>query len=482
MQSPDAGGAPWEWLQDGLFPAGSALLDSIWVFAWLDFRIASDPSLGPGFGFGWLLLAVMAPAVAGRLAERKLPGGAVRTRRLVLVLIALTTFLPVLKALGLPGIPWSEPARWLPDAVLPWTELAADQSGALGLAWLAAGALVVRGVWLAVNEVTPESAARWFLIGLGALLVLFVAEAAVAQPLPLAASPAWLLAAFLAGSLLWLALVRHVYLEQETFRRTVRRLNLRWLATFGVVGVLVLGVAALVGIASGGLLRGVEQGVLLLLQLILEGLLYLSVGIFYVLYAIASRLPLSLPVLHLQDVIDRLLNLQTQFPRSPGRAVTLPSLPPQLLAALGLLAVLALVAGLGRLRARRALDEGVEEERETVWSWSGWWRSLLSGLRARFRRRASISGSPTPAAAARPPDSIRALYRAVLRWSRAHGRPRLLFETPSEFEPALRERLPGQLGEHLTAAYTRSRYADAPPSEAEVDELLQAWNEATERP
>jgi hypothetical protein len=70
----------------------------------------------------------------------------------------------------------------------------------------------------------------------------------------------------------------------------------------------------------------------------------------------------------------------------------------------------------------------------------------------------------------------------VLRWSRAHGRPRLLFETPSEFEPALRERLPGQLGEHLTAAYTRSRYADAPPSEAEVDELLQAWNEATERP
>ncbi|MBV8606603.1 MAG: hypothetical protein JO034_03975 [Singulisphaera sp.] len=277
------------------------MLEILWAFAWVDFKLASDASLaGARFGFGWMLLALIVPALAGRLAERRLPTAAVRARRAVLFVLALLTFLPVLKALALPGVPWSEPARWLPDAVLPWTGLAADEAPALGIAWLAAGALVVRGVWLAVNEVTPESAARWFLIGLGSFMILFVAEAAIDQPLALSVSPAWLLAAFLAASLVWLALVRHVYLEQETFRRTPRRLDVPWLATFAVIGLMVLGLAAFVGIASGGLLRAIEQGVIVLLQLFLEGVLYLSVGVFYLLYAIASRLPLSLPVLHLQ--------------------------------------------------------------------------------------------------------------------------------------------------------------------------------------
>ncbi|MBV8606604.1 MAG: DUF4129 domain-containing protein, partial [Singulisphaera sp.] len=126
-----------------------------------------------------------------------------------------------------------------------------------------------------------------------------------------------------------------------------------------------------------------------------------------------------------------------------------------------------MVLGVSRLRSRRAIDEGVDEERETVWSWSTWWRGIMAALRARFRRRhapAAPSGSATRAPS---PDSVRALYRTVLRWSRAHGRPRLMTETPSEFEPSLRDRLPAALGQHLTAAYTHARYGEHQASDSD---------------
>jgi len=246
---------------------------------------------------------------------------------------------------------------------------------------------------------------------------------------------------------------------------------------FGVLGLALLAIAAAIALLAGGALRGLELGVLFLLQLVLEGLAYLAVAIFFVLYTIISWLPLSLPALHIEDVLRQLLSLSRQLPTGSGRPLSLPSVPAPLLAGVALPAALVLVAGLARLRARPAGDAAADEERELVWSWSAWWRQLLAALRSLGRRRAAPAQAASPGPAAPSPDSVRALYRAVLRWCRTRGRARLATETPAEFEPALRVHVPADLSNELTAAYVRTRYGGHGVSEAEIARLAAHWQE-----
>jgi Domain of unknown function (DUF4129) len=116
-------------------------------------------------------------------------------------------------------------------------------------------------------------------------------------------------------------------------------------------------------------------------------------------------------------------------------------------------------------------------ERESLWSWSTFWRALrgwLSGLGRRLR--VALPGAPadqprTPTgAAAGAASGVRALYRRLLALGRANGLPRAGAQTAQEYFHSWRQALPGEEDAGaLTAAYERARYGhpDEPPPAAD---------------
>src|SRR6266851_5676928 len=61
----------YSWLRDGLIPGVSALLISLWLYAWFSFFLATgDGTATMRYPFAWLLELVLVPALAGRFLDR----------------------------------------------------------------------------------------------------------------------------------------------------------------------------------------------------------------------------------------------------------------------------------------------------------------------------------------------------------------------------------------------------------------------------
>ena len=132
-------------------------------------------------------------------------------------------------------------------------------------------------------------------------------------------------------------------------------------------------------------------------------------------------------------------------------------------------------------RRRGPRDDTVDEERESLWSWS----LLLEGLRRLWRR---LTGRLTPHAEGEPAApspvggdpgvlSIRAIYRRMLLLAAALGHPRHGAETPHEYLARLRGAVPASEKDAalLTALYARARYGPAAPDQADLATAREVW-------
>jgi len=143
---------------------------------------------------------------------------------------------------------------------------------------------------------------------------------------------------------------------------------------------------------------------------------------------------------------------------------------------------LALAAALRWWRAREE-EEGVEEERESVWSWQAaasslWeWLARLFGLQRAQPAVASVSPPPVTVPDGPPAlANIRAIYRELLALAAARGSARPPAATPGEHLPALQAALdPDDDLAALTAEYARARYGAAPPDETALSAAKKGW-------
>jgi hypothetical protein len=132
-----------------------------------------------------------------------------------------------------------------------------------------------------------------------------------------------------------------------------------------------------------------------------------------------------------------------------------------------------------RRRARRASER--DEERESLWSWSGLaadLRDLFGGLR-RPPADQGLRGALARLRGGDPVSRIRRSYIRLLLAGEAHEHPRPAPQTPREFAPTIGALLPAAVQPiaALTEAYERARYHPASTSDADADTAERAWEE-----
>jgi hypothetical protein len=108
--------------------------------------------------------------------------------------------------------------------------------------------------------------------------------------------------------------------------------------------------------------------------------------------------------------------------------------------------------------------------------------AALAALRAWLARLAGRSADvPIESGAVR---SVRAAYRALLRWARKRGLERDPWETPAEFRARLVDVVPdaAEPAALVTAAYEAMRYGDVTPPEQELERLQACVEQLTALP
>jgi hypothetical protein len=144
-----------------------------------------------------------------------------------------------------------------------------------------------------------------------------------------------------------------------------------------------------------------------------------------------------------------------------------------------LLPILLLIGLLLLARRRLQRQKNTDEERESLWSWSGLaddLRDLLAG----FRRPGRDGGLRAALARLRggdPASRIRRSYIRLLLAGEAHNQPRPAPQTPREYAPTARAMIAGAAPqvEALTGAYERARYHPTGTTEADAATAEQAW-------
>ncbi|MBV8086445.1 MAG: DUF4129 domain-containing protein [Chloroflexi bacterium] len=477
----------YNWLRDALIPGESALIESLWLFAWLTF--------GPKFYFfldrqskitspNWSLLAIVfaiaAPALAGRWLEFRFPHQFNR-RRWLLTAAVVVVFALFVKTQGVPQrsiVDW----RWLVDVVFPWIGVEPSKAmDLLSVTWFGGILLVARGVWLATSDIEEESATRWFLGGLAAFLLLIGLMVFWQWELTLQLEIGALLAAYFCIGLSWLGLIKQQEIEERVYGRALSRLRLSWLALFGAISLGIFGLGVAVA-AMQGYIRGgagevaqdsapIAGGIWHAIGVAQIAFLH---GIFRFLAFIFHFLPASWLDLLTQAAGDSSTSQDPNPSQLDGPALPFPPHIQETL--IGILLLIALYFIIRRVRNVRLATRDETDQQSSLWSW----RLLVSQLqdlspRRRARRprppRANRSAS-APAPAVHP---VRALYQDVLRWSRDRNRARPAAATPHEFAPELEHLLPQELAAKLTSAYVNVRYAEDDLDRAEADKLRSAW-------
>jgi Domain of unknown function (DUF4129) len=309
----------------------------------------------------------------------------------------------------------------------------------------------------------------------GLLLILGIVGLAVLRPsdVRLTLTTVMLLTFFAVG-LLAIALAA----ASEEHDTRLSRLGWRGLFTLAGAIALVLGLgllfAALFGKDAAQALRTIAQAVILLIALICLPLLLLLEG---VLERIASMINLS----GLQQLLARLQQQQQQ--QQTKAAEPLDIFPPWVGAVLqvffALLPILIIIALYLLVRRRARREPSRDEERESLWSWSGL-RADLHDLLAGLRRSRSEEGLRAALArlhGADPASRIRRSYIRLLLAGETHERPRAAPQTPREYAPEAGAMLPAATRPiaALTEIYERARYHPTSATSADADAAERAW-------
>ncbi|GEM_PF-2740589 len=440
----------YSWPRDGLIPAASALLESLWAAPWIGFYMATSTDQGDfRYPFPWVLALLLVPTVIGRWLDRSFWGPRL-LRQYGLTVLVLGLFVPF---------------------VVQYHDVASS--------WLVAAILLGRGIWLAVGDVTSESAAGWFLAGLGAFLALLALQLQ-GTPAGFEGDVAGLgpaLALYLFAGLAWVALVRQDEMEELAFRRSSHSLNVPWVLLLGAISAVMVSVTAAASSAGQPLIAALELLLAAVLRLIWQIATQIAIWILPAIVWLLSKIPLP-PVRALARSSQSRRPLLDRGGDLPLLQWLQDHLPLQYVLALAGGVVVVLLAWWLTYRFRGMLAEGpADEERTSLWSWRLFWQQLraaVAGMRLSLPSPGSVHPARGSAVDARPAlHSVRQLYAAVLAWCAQHERPRHLAQTPFEFAHTLREETAPDLADDLTAAYVRVRYGQSEPPDAPA--LIARW-------
>ena len=347
------------------------------------------------------------------------------------------------------------------------------RSGIAYLSLLAALYCFWRGTRLAMQD--RVSVQRVFrMIALSLLLIVGVGLFGARLTGPTAVALSTQVLAFFAIGLVTIALASGI----DEHDVGLRRLGWRGVLIVGgaIGGVIGLGVllGALFGRDIAQIVRTLWQTLVIIIALILSPLVWL----------LATLLEALLSVTHLDQWLRQLVQMPPiRVDVAPPAGEVLAIFPPWVqvviqifFALLPILLILGLLL-LARNRARRRV--GLDEERESLWSWGG----LVDDLRGLLAGR---HGSP-PAGGLRaalaalrggdPASRVRRSYIRLLLLGEAHAQPRSAPQTPHEYAPAAGAMLPtaAQPVDALTDAYARARYNPNGVTAADADAAERAW-------
>jgi hypothetical protein len=285
-----------------------------------------------------------------------------------------------------------------------------------------------------------------------------------------------MLLTFFAVGLLAIALAA----AAEEHDTQLSRLGWRGMLTLAGAIALVLGLglafASLFGQDAARSVRALIQVLVLLIALIMLPFLLLLAG----LIERIARL------INLRDFLRMLEQRQLGLEQQQRQAADLLSIfPPWAQTTLrvffALVPVLIIVALYLLLRRRARRTASRDEERESLWSWSGM-AADLRDLLARMRRERAEEGLRAALARLRgadPASRIRRSYIRLLLAGEARERPRAAPQTPREYAPEAGAMLPAAAHPiaALTDAYERARYHPDSATSTDADAAERAWGE-----
>jgi len=358
-------------------------------------------------------------------------------------------------------------------AVHPWDSQGHRAAVVAGAAWFVAIVVWTRGTWLGTVRPSFRHAAWSASLSAIAFIGIFVGRAPrrdVSFRATTSDAGALLLVFFLLTGTV-LALIRQREIEREVLYGSSAGPGFRWLGVLAVPLALIAGFSLLLAAGGGPLVRLVGRAILVVVR---------AIG--WVLAKLWHLVPGSGHGRTAQQPL-RLIHAPSPIAHPPLRhAADVPIVVWEILGALSVAAVIWLALRYirpHRLRRPDSVDPEVDEERDSVFTWSHLIEQLqlallriLARLRRLWRRRYV---APDTTLRFGPGgvwldsfEGIRAAYRRVLIVARQTESPRAAAETAREFERRLSEVFdsssddgPSASLHFLTSLYQRVRYGDA---------------------
>jgi len=431
----------WSWARDLTAPAGQALAEALCLDAYV---LVLTPPDAQAPGLRALLLLFVLGAWTGRAGSRLVPHALGRGAMLAVSAMALPLW-------------WAGQGVSLEDAL----SAAAHDPAAMLAPLLLGLAVWCRGVWLGAVPATTEMLTRRFLVGSLALISLAILLA-LAKGTGVERYTHTLQLLVLGYFIVGPAVLALVHLQALHDRAaTPQPASLRWVPALIVPMALVAGIglwlthdfAPMLALAMHGAVRGAA----LLAQLLwwlLRPVLDLLEALLALLQPGHHKLPEAIrPHAHIPPPRP----LVSTVDDSAGLSPLLLLVPAALL-----------VLVFARLLLRRIRRRGVApavEERTSLWSWGLFqdqlraaWLARLAALRG-AADSANASAQESAGADGRP-VTMRAVYRALLRWAAAQGHRRGPAATPQELRQELAVSLPqaADAVALITSAYEAERY------------------------
>lgn len=459
-------------------PLAASVMEFCWVYPWVllltgvFYGRAPTPLLPAGSALALLLLGHLSVEVAARIPQP------LRRGRAGVVALGLVSGALAVKHTYYPGF-----AIWQLGWVWALAQAAHDALPNVAppvTAALTATILWWRGVVLGQREFTHAEVELAFRRGVGwsVAFVLLFALYGDSIGFSLTGPAISYTLGFLSLGLIVLAVARLVGIWEESHADEEQALamNRHWLLLLVIlVGTMLLAGTLLSSLVSVdvwthvyALLRPLAPVVEFLFLILFAVAAVIARAILYVLERVRMvRQPMRPPIVApdpFGDFLRRLqqIDLPAQVTTSARWGMVI-----------GVVVILSLLVALAVIRARRRARRGDEDERESVWSM----RVALGGLGAAWRslwkRRALERGEHEAAGV----SAIRELYRQLLRLGAEVGLPRFRYQTPYEYLPRLRARVPArdrELGT-MTEAYVRVRYTPHLPDREEIAEVRVAF-------
>jgi hypothetical protein len=461
----------WNWLEDVVIPAISAVMYATWLAPLLRVLMGSLITHPRDLIYPWwaIIAVLLAAAWLSRLLA-ELPGA----RWIVAGIGLLVTVVSVPVAYGTLSM----------GAI--WQSLVALIDFSQGLPAGLIVLLTTLGLWVGgarADWTQYRQLMRGFLIGILTLALLSLVSPGAVQGEELVI---FLLAGLLALALLTVASHLAYQAERGLPRPALSRY---WLMAMGVamLGILLAGWVLSLFFAPEIMasLLGRLRPLLIFIGDVIAYVGMLILWAFYTIYQWLSALfqtDLPMP----PDEPGELPPAFTQ--QFPDLELT-PGTPPSLPEGLGTVLVVGLFIALvvivliyaWRKRPRRRYQTVASEEREYIWSKDlilDRWRGLFENL-PRRRRRELFAETLDPTD---PAHRIREAYRLVLLNARERGLPRRPGQTVSAYRDRVTTAVPATKPplETLSDAYLQARYADATPPRELADEAQQASQAAVE--